>query len=99
MATVDLELMETKEYKAFAKANGDQLAKELLGKSDEDLKAVISSHTVSMAQATAETKAAPAYQKAEEAMKDFKSALKAKNDPLQKAVKLAAKVLVSRKNS
>lgn len=94
---LDLSLMDTKEYKAFAKIVGDKQAKELLEKSDDDLKAVISSHTVSIAQAADDTKKASAYAAAVAVTKDFNAALREKNKPLLAAVKLAAKTLCSRK--
>lgn len=99
MTKVNLDLVESKEFRSFAKEVGEKQAKELLEKSDDDLKSVISAHTVSMAQAEAETKSADAYIKAAEVKKDFEKALRERNKPLQKAVKLAAKVLYDRKNA
>src|ERR1700676_2995295 len=94
----DLSLMDTKEFKAYAKQVGDKLAKELLGKADDELKAVISSHTVSIEHATQLTKKTDAYQKAVEIKKDFEGALAEQTKPLKLALRLSAKVLNNRKN-
>jgi len=98
MSQLDLALLDSKEYRAYAKEVGDKLAKELLEKETDDLRSLIASHTVSIEHATQETRSADAYQKALEVKKDFDGALKNRINPLKVAVKLSAKILNNRKN-
>ena len=95
--TTDHTLQDTKEFKALAKAIGESEARELVSRDEDALKALIAAHTVSMDQATAETKSAPAYVSAVEIKKDFDKALREQIKPLKLAVKMAAKTLNSRK--
>lgn len=96
---LDVSLMDSKAYKAFVKLVGDKQAQEMIEKSDEELKEVISAHTVAMEQASNETKAVPAYQSAVAVKKDFENALKEQQKPLKLATKLASVVLCARNNA
>lgn len=96
---LDLELMDTKEFKRAAKKVGDSEAKRIIEKTDEELKQLIASHSVSIQQVKAEMESNPNYQSASELIKGCKSAMKETADPLKAVVTLATTTLRSRKSN
>ena len=99
MVKVNLELVDSKEFNAFAKAASEKEAKNMLEMDDKGLESIITAHTVSIQKAKEETVSAPAYVSAVAVKKDFDKALRERNKPLNLAVQLAAKVLSDRRNS
>ena len=90
------ELKETKEYKKAKKTMSEELVKEYLKKSDEDLKEVISRNTVYIKSETEKLKNNAEYIKATETKKLLDSGINDALNPYKAAADFAARLLKER---
>lgn len=93
----DVEIMDTKAYKALVKEIGDTNAQEWASRPSEELKAVITTATLQKQDAKDQTLANEAYQKAKDVVADFNGALRDTNKPLDLRIKLASRIIKNRK--
>lgn len=93
----DIEIVDTKAFKAAQKLMGEKNASEFLKKSNEELKELLALNSVHIEEATQKTKQNDAYRKATETVADFKGALRESLKSCMVSSKLAAMILSSRK--
>ena len=93
---LDLELMETKEFKALAKAIGEKNAKEFIQKDTTELKENISLNTLHVNKVQAAKKANEKYQEHCEAKKLFDSAATEECKPHELQIRMASVTIRSR---
>lgn len=93
----ELDLEDTKEYKAALKVLGDKNLREFLARTDEELKELIVANTLHMQEATIKTKTSSKYVEASETKSVFDKALREDIKPNKIANALASLVIRSRK--
>lgn len=94
---LDVELLESKEFKKLKRECGETFAKEFFSKTSAELESVMVARTLEKQEAKAQMEANNAYKEALSIVQDFKGGLRDSNKRLDALINAAAKVLQSRK--
>jgi len=96
---LDIELLDTKQFKKLKKEIGEQSAKDFFSLESDALRAAITASVMAKEEATAKTKKNNDYLKAQGIKKDFDDALRDTKKPLDAKINAAALILGTRKGT
>lgn len=88
-----MDINESKEFRALVKEIGDQGGKDFMARSNDELKALISSGHLELDEIKAKVEANEAYKEAKEVVKDFQNSKRDKIKPVKLRMGAAAAIL------
>lgn len=94
--SLDVEILESKEFEKLAKHWGEKVAKEFIQKSTPELKEVLASKQVDRRNAIADVESNEKYKAAKSVMKDFNASKRDVLAPIDAAIAVIARVLSAR---